>query len=354
MATEQTNGAFRFGLRLMAIDGTLDEVADTPANAQYFGRMNSGKHQSPFPQVRCVYLAEVGTHAIVDAVFVPCRVAEQRLVPVVLSRSVQADMLVLMDRGIVSAPVLSMLVHQREAQALARLKANQFTHAEQVLSDGSYLLTLHPVGLPDVQVRVIEYRIEPSTAERLAEFPSSQTANRADPSQLHRLVTTLLDPQQAPAVELILCYHERWEIEACIDEQKNHLRLSHQPMRSKEPSLVRQELYGLLLAHYLVRWWMHQSACQADLDPDSLSFTHAVEVLDTACYEFALVAREHIPRLMERLLADLREPASLLPLRRLRFSPRVVKRAYSRFHRKRPGQQGFILKKQSFTDILLI
>jgi len=253
MATEQTPGAFRFGLRLMAIDGTPEEVPDTPANAQYFGRMSSGKHQSPFPQVRCMYLAEVGTHAIVDAVFVPCRLAESSLAPIVLSRSAHAGMLVLMDRGTVSAPVLSQLVHQQEAQALARLKINPFTHAEQVLSDGSYLVTLHPVGLPDVQVRVIEYRIEPTTAERLAEFPSSQTANRSDPRQVHRLVTTLLDPKLAPAVELILCYHERWEIEACIDEHKNHLRLSHQPMRSKDLVLVRQELYGLLLAHYLVR-----------------------------------------------------------------------------------------------------
>lgn len=354
MATEQTNGAFRFGLRLMAIDGTVDEVADTSANAQYFGRMSSGKHQRPFPQVRCVSLAEVGTHAIVDAVFVPCRVAEQHPVPLVLSRSVQADMLVMMDRGIVSAPVLSLLVHQRQAQALARLKVNQFTHAEQVLSDGSYLLTLHPVGLPDVQVRVIEYRIEPHTAERLAEFPSSQTSNHSDPRQLHRLVTTVLDPQQAPSLEIINCYHERWEVEACIDEHTNHLRLSHQPLRSKEPVLGRQELYGLLLAHYLVRWWMHQSACEANLDSDRLSFTHAVEVLDTACLAFSLVPREEIPQLQKRLLMDLREPSTLLPPRRLRFDPRVVKRAYSRFHRKRPGQQGFILKKQSFSDILLL
>ncbi len=117
---------------------------------------------------------------------------------------------------------------------------------------------------------------------------------------------------------------------------------------------MRQELYGLLLAHYIVRWWMHQSACEADLDPDCLSFTHAVEVLDTAFYEFALVPREEIPRLQKRLLTDLREPSTLLPPRRLRFYPRVVKRAYSPFHRKRPGQQGFILKKQSFSDILLI
>jgi len=121
MASEQTTGAFRFGLRLMAIDSTLDEVADTPANAQYFGRLSSGKNQSAFPRGRCLYLAEVVSHAIVDAVFAPCRVAEQRLTPVVLSRSVQAGTLVLMDRGVVSAPVLSTLVHQRQAQALARL-----------------------------------------------------------------------------------------------------------------------------------------------------------------------------------------------------------------------------------------
>jgi hypothetical protein len=354
MATEQTKGAFRFGLRLMAIDGTLDEVADTQANVQYFGRLSSGKYQSPFPQVRCVYLAEVGTHAIIDAVFAPCRVPEQRLSPVLLSRSVQPGMLVLMDRGIVSAAELSTLVHQQQAHALARLKAGRFTHAEQILSDGSYLVTLHPVGLPAVQVRIIEYRIEPHTAERLAEFPSSQTSNHADPRQLHRLMTTLLDPQQAPAVELILCYHERWEIEACIGEQKTHLRLSGQPLRSKDPALVRQELYGLLLTHYIVRWWMHQSACEADLDPDRLSFTHAVEVLDTACYEFALVARQEFPRVKQRLLADLCEPATLVPPRRLRFYPRVIKRAYSPFHRKRPGQQGFTLKKLCFCDILLI
>src|SRR6266851_4189662 len=234
MATEQTRGAFRFGLRLMAIDGTLDEVADTPANALYFGRLSSGKHQSPFPQVRCVYLAEVGTHAIVDAVFAPCRVAEQRLTPLLLSRAVQPGMLVLMDRGIVSAAELSTLV-QQQAHALARLKANDYTHAEQVLSDGSYLVTLHPLGLPAVQVRIIEYRIEPSTAERLAEFPASQTSNPPDPHQLHRLITTLLDPEQYPALDLIECYHERWEIEACIDEQKNHLRLSGQPLPSQGP-----------------------------------------------------------------------------------------------------------------------
>src|SRR5215472_14441067 len=127
-----------------------------------------------------------------------------------------------------------------------------------------------------------------------------------------------------------------------------------QPMRSKDPALVRQELYGLLLAHYIVRWWMHHSAQEVCLDPDRLSFTHAVEVLDTACYECALVAPEDLPRLQQRLRADLRAPASLVPPRRLRFYPRVVKRPYSSFRRKRPGQEGFTLKKQAFLAILLI
>jgi len=99
---------------------------------------------------------------------------------------------------------------------------------------------------------------------------------------------------------------------------------------------------------------MHQSACEANLDPDRLSFTHAVEVVDTAGSAFALVPREQIPQLQKRLLTDLREPSTLLPPRRLRFYRRTVSRAYSPFHRKRPGQQGFTLKKQRFSDILLI
>ncbi len=99
---------------------------------------------------------------------------------------------------------------------------------------------------------------------------------------------------------------------------------------------------------------MHQSALQADLDPDRLSFTHALHVLDTACYEFAIVAADELPRLHDRLLVDLREPKTLLPARRLRFCPRVVKRAFSSFYRKQDWHQSFQWKGSSFRDILLI
>ncbi len=352
LATTQTKGAFAFGCRLMAVDSTLDEVPETPANMLHFGRLSSGKSQSPFPQVRCLYLAEVATHAIVDAVLAGCKASEQALANAIV-RSIQASMLVLTDRNFASVNWLS-CVHQRKAHALSRLAAGRLTQRKATLPDGSYLVTVRPKGQPALTLRVIEYRLHPLLAEDLATLPTSRNSDPAKPGAVHRLVTTLLDPQQAPALELICLYHERWEIELIIDEIKTHQRLSAQPLRSKSPELVYQELYGLLLAHYAVRAWMHQSALQAELDPDRLSFTHAIHVLDTAFYEFAIVASHDLPRLVQRLLADLREPKTLLPPRRLRFCPRVVKRAFSSFHRKQCWHQSLCLTDTSFRDILLI
>ena len=159
---------------------------------------------------------------------------------------------------------------------------------------------------------------------------------------------------QAPALDLICLYHERWEIELVIDEVKTHQRLSPQPLRSKSPELLYQELYGLLLAHYAVRAWMHQSALQGELDPDRLSFTHALHVLDTASYDFAISAMEEGPRLTQRVLADLRDPKTLLPPRRLRFCPRVVKRAFSSCRHKQRWHLSFSWKHAAFQDLLLL
>jgi hypothetical protein len=352
LASEQTKGAFAFGLRLMAVDSTLDEVPDTAANALHFGRISSGKSQSPFPQVRCLYLAEVGTHAIIDAVLARCRASEAALARIIV-RSIRSAMLVMTDRNFVSVNWI-LAVRQCGAHVLSRLAAGYFKEPSRILSDGSYLVTLRPKGQPPLLLRVIEYRLRPVVAQDLALLPISRTARPSDPTALHRLVTTLLDPKLAPALELISVYHERWEIELVIDEIKTHQRLSPQPLRSKLPELVYQELYGLLLAHYAVRAWMHQSALQGDLDPDRLSFTHALHVLDTACYEFAIVHPDERPRLQGRLLADLRDGQALLPARRLRFCPRVVKRAFSSFHRKQVWHPSFHFKGVSFPQILLI
>ncbi len=232
LGTSATPGAFRFGLHLMALDSTLEDVVDSPATALHFGRLTSGKSASPFPQVRCLYLAEVGTHVIIDAVPAPCGKSEQYL-SLTLLRSIEPGMLVLMDRNF---PSMDWITHVRQKQAhvLARLASTRFTRPERVLRDGSTLHTLHPSNGPAFQVRVIEYRLIPQLVNDLTPLPRSRNSDPANPGQIHRLVTTLLDPAVAPALEVILCYHERWEIEEIIGETKTSLRFTPAPLRSQD------------------------------------------------------------------------------------------------------------------------
>jgi hypothetical protein len=356
LATAETPGAFAFGRRLMAIDSTLEDVPDTQANAAFFGRVASGASASPFPQARCLYLAEAGTHALVNALCAPCRVSEHRLFKGLL-RSISAEMLVLLDRGLFSGAICEAL-RARGAHALARLEAGMLTKPLRFLPDGSYLVQLTPATCQGLQapltLRVIEYHLEPQTAQRLGQLAQSRNSRPSDPTALHRLVTTLLDPQEASATDLLVLYHERWEVELTIDETRTHQRLAARPLRSQTPLGVLQELYGLQLAHYAVRSLMATSAAQAHLDPDRLSFTHAIHVLHDALPLLALVPPPTRPLVFQHVLAELRLPSTLLPPRRLRFNPRVLKRSQTKFRRKRPQDQGFHLKHRSFADILLI
>ena len=274
LATEDTPGAFAFGLRLMAIDGTLEDVNDTPANAQYFGRISDGKTSSPYPQLRCVYLVEAGTHAIVKVIVAPCKASEECLARGLLP-ALKPGMLVLVDRGFVSGALLE-AIRARGAHVLGRLPQGVFTRKEQVLPDGSYSDHLDPrncQGLSaPMQVRVIEYFIDPEVAEQLEQVTPSRmhshsTATNPQVRQLHRLLTTLLSPEQVPAQALCLCYHERWEVEETIDETRNQQRLSQQPLRSRSPKLVLQEFYALLLAHYAVRCLMLAGSPEQGLGP---------------------------------------------------------------------------------------
>ena len=324
IATPATPGAFAFGLRLMALDGTTELATDTPANAAAFGRPTNQRGAGGFPQVQAVYLAECGTHALIDAGFWPYGTGEvvgaHRLL-----RSVTPGMLLLVDRGLHSYAFVR-AVCQRGAQVLGRLPANIRLPPARRLPDGSHLAWLRPANAerrPDDQprlVRVITYTLTDPALPGYGEE--------------HRLLTTLLDPVLAPAVDLVCRYHERWEVELTIDEQDCHLRLAEQPLRSQKPVGVLQELYGLLIAHYAVRSLMHAAALQAGLDPDRLSFVHAVRVIQAAIPEFQMVAPADLPRLAARLLRDL--AAGRLPARRHRSHPRVVKRQQSKFNRKRP------------------
>ena len=360
LAGEQTKGAFAFGSRLMAIDGTLEDVCDTPANAAYFGRLSEADTSSPYPQMRCLYLVEAGTHAIVDVIPAPCAASELCLARGLL-RSLKGGMLVLIDRGFLSAALLQ-AIRARGAHVLGRLPQGVFTRKEQVLSDGSYLTTLLPRSCQGLSapmtVRVIEYQIDPSVADQLEQVTPSRmhknsSATNPQVKQVHRLITTLLDPLLSPAQALAEHYHERWEAEETIDETRKQQRLSAQPLRSKLPLLALQELYALLLAHYAVCALRVRAACGADLDPDRISFTGAIQILGEAIVQSALLTQEQAKRVLGRACADLTTPGQLVAPRRLRFNCRVVKHICTRFRRKRPHHRNVHLPNASFSDLLV-
>ena len=360
LASPKTPGAFAYGMRLMAIDGTYEDVTDTLANATRFGRRCSGETQSPFPQLHCVYLIEVGTHAIVDLQVAPCATSEQSLAWDLLP-SLESGMLILMDRGFVGACFLQALM-DRSAHLLGRLPLKSYVRKEKILSDGSYLVTLRPKDYPGLKkpltVRVIEYNIKEKVAERLEHVTPSRVNGASsdtnpDIRKVHRLVTTLLDPDLYPALDLCVLYHERWEIELVIDEVKDHQRISSHPLRSKLPDLVLQELYALLLAHYAVRTMMWEAAMTRDLDPDRVSFTEGLLILKRGLNLSPFLSPASIKRSLSRMYVDLVSRNVLLPPRRLRFNCRVIKNVQHRFRRKKEiHQQVKLPASQTFADLV--
>ncbi|MBA2363900.1 MAG: IS4 family transposase [Chloroflexia bacterium] len=324
LATPATNGAYLFGLRLMAIDGTTEDVPDTPENLVAFGKHNGGRGDSAFPQVQAVSLAECGTHAIVDAGFWPCHTSEEVGARRLL-RSVGTGMLVMIDRSLYSYD-FAVGIRGRGAHVLARMPAHVKPKPVRTLPDGTYLAWIYPAQR--------KRRKSERTLVRIVEYTLT------DPSlpgcgQRYRLVTSLLSHTEYPALELACGYHERWEIEITIDETDTHQRLAGRTLRSLKPVGVIQELYGLLIAHYAIRAVMHEAALAADIDPDRLSFVHAVRVTADAIAEFQMIAPEQLPQLYARLLRDI--AAKRLPERRVRSNPRVVKRKMSNFRLKRRG-----------------
>ena len=270
LATKKTKGAWYRGWRLMSVDGTCLDVADTEANDEAFGRPGSKRPDGTgaFPQVRLVGLAECGTHAIVDAVVGRYSDAEQHLAPALLG-SLSPGMLVLADRGFLSYALWT-AAQATGADLLWRTKSNHVLPVEGRLPDGSFLSTMYPTakdrrhGSSGVKVRVVEYVLDDDKAEN---------ARNEGP---YRLITTVLEARRAPADELAGLYPQRWEFETALDELKTHQRSPRVVLRSKMPDGVRQEVYGYLCVHYAIRWLMHSVAQSARADPDRLSFTRTL------------------------------------------------------------------------------
>lgn len=266
LATEATPGAFLAGRRLVAIDGTTLDVADTAVNDEHFGRpgVNKGE-RSAFPQVRLVAVAECGTHAIFDAEIGTYGTSELALARRLVDR-LEPGMVLLADRGFCGF-ALWQQASATGADLLWRAKTNTVPRPIEVLADGSWLGELRAsntkLSTPHVVIRVVEYSIDDGRGEQLGPF---------------RLFTTLLDPAEVTATELAAAYAQRWEIESVFDELKTHQRGARTVLRSKSPALVEQEVWGHLCCHYAIRTLMFEAAHDAKVDPDRVSFTAALRI----------------------------------------------------------------------------
>ena len=267
VAVAATKGAWYRAWRLISVDGSTLDVADEKGNNEAFGRPGASRGESAYPKIRFVSLVENGTHVLFGSRMADYATSEIALAKTVLP-SLGKGMLCLADRGFFGFEMWKQAA-ATGADLLWRVRKNIHLPCEKRLPDGSYLSRIYPSqqdqrrGRNGIVVRVIEYRLE--------------GVEGAEP--LYRLATTILDHELAPAAELAALYHERWEIETAFDELKTHLRGAHIVLRSKTPDLVRQEFYGLLMAHFAVRGLMHEAALRADKDPDRLSFLHAVRVV---------------------------------------------------------------------------
>lgn len=276
IARPGTRGAWFHGRRLMAIDGVVLDVQDTSANLAEFGKSGKGNSLSPFPQVRAVGLAECGTHAIVAAAFDSWKVYERELLGRILS-ACEEGMLVLADRGFFGYDLWKEAV-ATGADLLWRLSDSVELPVLDWLSDGSYRSELLPKRLKTDLRRGMKRRIHDGDQIpiRVIEY---MVTNRDESTETIRLITTIMDPAEAPAVELAAVYHERWEFELTLDEIETHQMAKSKILRSKTPDLVRQEIWALLLAHYAVRSFMREAADDLELDTDRLSFSRSLQVI---------------------------------------------------------------------------
>lgn len=266
LASEFTPGAWLAGRRVVAIDGTTLDVVDSATNDEFFGRpgVNKGE-RSAFPQARVVGVAECASHAIFDAVIGPYTVGENTLARELVDR-LEPGMLVLADRGFCGFPLWERAI-ATGADLLWRAKSNMKPRLIESLDDGSWLAEFKASGnagrnTQGVTIRVIDYEIDDGRG----------------PSESFRLFTTLLDPAEAPAVELAYAYAQRWEIELSFGELKTHQRGARAVLRSKSPALVEQEIWGHLCCHYAIRTLMFEAAIDADVDPDRVSFVAALRM----------------------------------------------------------------------------
>lgn len=264
LAKKITRGAWFGRWRVVTLDGTTFDVADSEANEKAFGRPGVSRGSSAFPQTRVAGFVENGTHVLFGAEMDRCDVGETTIARRIV-KVLRANMLCLADRNFFSYSFWQEACATRAA-LVWRLRSTLIVPKLKKLSDGSYLTKIYPSpkhrrhDREGITARLIEYRIDGY-------------------QETYRLLTNILDPAKAPALKLARLYSERWTIETALDEIKTHLRGSGIVLRSKIPELVRQDVYGLLLAHFGIRSVMHDAAIEEQISTEELSFVHTLRVV---------------------------------------------------------------------------
>ncbi len=336
----ETPGAFYLGMRLMAIDGFVVDLPDTKKNDRAFGRPSTNRAPGAFPQVRVLSLCEIGSHVLWRSLIKPYHRGEIPMAHYLL-RFLKKDMLLLWDRNFLSYATLQQ-VQSSHAHLLARIKKNLIFEPFQQLADGSYLAKFYGSTKDrrhdrnGIVVRIIDYTFDDE--------------NRPGSGEKHRLLTTLLDADMHPGETLIELYHERWEEELAIDELKTHQQ-ERPVLRSQTPAGVVQEIYGLLIGHYVIRNLMQQAAAQIDLDPQRLSFTNTLKILrcrlpECPCSESG--RRQWHRRLLEEIVEEILDP------RRNRINPRVIKKKMSNWKKKRPEHRHYPQPQKEFREAIRV
>jgi hypothetical protein len=312
--TAATSGVRVGGLLVCAIDGTTLSVADTPANLGVYATQPGHHGGSGYPLLRLVALVACGTRSLIAAVYGPTSNGETTYTDR-LAASLHAGMLVLTDRNLTTA-ALTRRIAATDAHLLGRCKANRKLPVLRRLADGSYLSVLGGVS-----VRVIG-----------AEITVATSAGRATGS--YRLATTLLEPGSWPAATLVALYHQRWEIETAYLELKSSI-LGGRVLRARTPQGIDQEVYALLVCYQLLRLAMTDAtSTQPGIDPDRASFTIALHTARDQLIQAAGVLATTTVDLVGTIGRAVLD--NLLPDRRLRVAPRVVKRAISKYNARGP------------------
>ena len=324
----------------MAIDGFVLDLPDTEKNERAFGRPGSGRAPGAFPQARVLSLCETGSHVLWRSLIKPIRRGE---IPMArhLLKFLTSNMLLLWDRNFLSYDTVRQVKTQR-AHLLARIKKNLIFQPIRHLDDGSFLAKLYRSAqdrrhdTDGILVRIIEYTFD--------------DPNRSGSGEKHRLLTTLVDENEHPAETLIVRYHERWEEELAIDEIKTHQR-ERPVLRSETPQGVLQEIYGLLLGHYLIRSLMQQAAAGQQIDPDRLSFTNTLKILRCRLPECPPSQRGR--RRWHRDLID-EISKEIIDPRRNRINPRVIKKKMSKWKKKQPEHRRYPQPTKEFREAIVM